>query len=91
VGAVFGVSSMGMACLAFPILILMWVLYCISKGLEAQRVEKIEEKNGESEPEAKQSPMYAALNNKDAESGKLSERSGTDHRGDVARAGRRGL
>jgi hypothetical protein len=40
-GAVFGVRSMGMACLVFPILILMWVLYCISKDLEAQRVEEI--------------------------------------------------
>jgi uncharacterized membrane protein YoaK (UPF0700 family) len=37
VGAVFGVPcayAMGLACLVFPILIVMWVLYSISKGLE---------------------------------------------------------
>jgi hypothetical protein len=84
VGAVFGVPcayAMGMACLVIPIFIVMWVLYCISKGLEAERVEEIA-KNGEKEAEVTQSPMYAAGGNIDAESGNLSERTGLDHRSD---------
>jgi hypothetical protein len=68
---------MGMACLVFPILIVVWVLYCISKGLEAQRVEEIA-KNGEKEAEVTQSPMYAVYN-VHAESGKVSDGSGLDH------------
>jgi uncharacterized membrane protein YoaK (UPF0700 family) len=86
VGAVFGVPcayAMGMACLVFPILIVMWVLYCISKGLEAERVEEIA-KNGEKEAEVTQSPMYAAVDNVDAESGNLSGRTGLDHHSNVA-------
>jgi hypothetical protein len=86
VGAVLGVPcayAMGMACLVFPILIVMWVLYCISKGLEAERVEEIA-RNGEKEAEVTQSPMYAAVDSVYAECGKLGERTGLDHHGDVA-------
>jgi hypothetical protein len=86
VGAVFGVPcayAMGMACLVFPILIVVWVLYCISKGLEAERVEEIA-KNGEKEGEVTQSPLYAAVDNVDTESGKLSERTGLGHHSEGA-------
>lgn len=61
VGAIFGVPcayKMGMACLVIPMLIVSWILYCIWKGLEAQRVEEIAN-NGEKQPEITRSPMYA--------------------------------
>jgi hypothetical protein len=55
------------------------------EGLEAERVEEIA-KNGEKEAEVTQSPMYAAVDNVDTESGKLSERTGLDHHSNSASA-----
>jgi uncharacterized membrane protein YoaK (UPF0700 family) len=62
VGAVFGIpfaSNMGMGCLVVPILIVMWMLYCIWKGLQAQRVEEVA-RNGGKLPEIALSPMHEA-------------------------------